>query len=450
MRKLNYSFYPEPVVLLNVPEFGRFFNSTVLGNYYKQLRIRIFRRGVGSLKFLSEGYMTRLAKHYDNGNLCCYITDEELAEILGDMDIRSVEMRRKELIDLKLIRVERLGAGQYIYELGKRLRFVGNDGYDTGEESESYYLDSWVSRVSHGNLEDNSNHPETIKFRIWLTEKLAPAAKKEKILDKLRKILREVEKNFSEKEALTTSVAAAPARAKPTTRKTPIVDKVNNKKHKDTRDVSIEKMSDTLFSEAVMVDTRKEDTIKKLNETNSAEEMLALSYELSKLGVDNAEIRASLNRLTDCEFPRFPRLSVAIKFKPASEPDRDSIVRLYAALFYDVHGEFEKLGKARTVADQILEKYSVKQVVWTLREVLKKGKESDVEFLTGGIHTLKAILRNHELGYQKFIKFQQEQKEITSKTVKKEEESEIELPDYEPTEEELERMNRLLNRRKEK
>lgn len=142
------------------------------------------------------------------------------------------------------------------------------------------------------------------------------------------------------------------------------------------------------------------DKLSEMINLGDANQILAASYAAAKNGVDKGDIRAMLISGCELEFPRFPHFSLALNAPiPDKEPERDTIVRVYAALFFDVHGKHDNLGKVRTIAGNIANHYTIHQIDWTLRTLMRTGKEKELKFLVGGIQCLESILRNHTLEY---------------------------------------------------
>lgn len=368
-RQDNNLHFRTPYLLLKIPEYMRWFDSATIGSLYRLLSSKIYRRGVNQLRFYKEGtYLTELAKRYDAGKLCCYMTDEEIQDAMLMQGRRIIDLK-KELQELKLIKVEKFKDG-YIYELGIIYQHQDTDGYKTGQESEGHYIDQWYTWA---NCEEDSE--QMLAFRYYLAEKLGSDKKKQEVQSEICKILHGIEKNFAQILSLKTSVKPPVARAKTPAAPAPI--EVNT--NEDMNYVPPTGEGEELFD---LLPDRLTEFKGKLKFKGYSISHLSKDFRrMLTLGATK-EVLSDIVLSTVHETNRFPELPLFskhldVKYKNATE----GFVWLWFALREDVTRAAppaDKKGgmyKETRIAFANLEgKYEVEQVRWTLKEIAKNSK----------------------------------------------------------------------------
>lgn len=393
----------------------RLFHGDIVGQLYTLLRSRVYRRGVSSLKFSNvDGYLTQLALRYDAGKLCSYYTDTEIMEALGGYTDRSIANARKTLEDLKLIKTEKHSKSGYFYELGVRPRVQTEDGYDTGAEAESFYIDSWQTRSL---VEDSEEHR---KFRTWLVEKLAPPALKAKLLDNLRKIFRTPAKNISENDTPVGTYIVAPAQVKTDVAKTSIEDNTYIKSKDTSGDLFEEKEIDRIKERDLQISRLTNDILQSdVSDRTNVPKILEIAEQLRvTLGVNSHEVGSLLTGKVPYSklFASLPRFSLSFLHRPKKEIEKDTLSRVYSNLMLDIHGTPENIVISRVTMGKALENYSFAQLVWTFKHVASTDKES-LYFLAKGVTRFESVVKKFSNRYQAELVFTQQQEESLARTV---------------------------------
>jgi hypothetical protein len=397
-RDTNILHYRTPYKLLRIPEYTRWFDATTIGAFYRLLSSRIFRRKTQDLKYFKEGgYVTELSKLYTDNKLCSYFTDDELREALCFEADRSVRNIRSQLIELKLIKAKPFGDG-WIYELGIVVTLRDSDGYEIGKENEAHYFDRWYS---YADVDENSE--EMYAFRYYLASMLASAGKKETILAELGKTFPEIGKNFSKKLNLPKDVEAAARQQIPAVLRAPI--EVKEEKSISTK-VDGEKVispTDThIFEDAVKEEARVilEESVRqfygRLKRNYPLSDMSKDYRKVIDLGADkkllNEAILKSVHEKN--RFSKYPLFSKALDTNFKDEAT--GALRIWSSLREDVLGVTVSQGSKTyttnlSVMRVILKKYSLEQVLWTMKYA---SGTHQVSFMCEGTAALDKVIGN--------------------------------------------------------
>jgi len=395
-----------PYNLLRIPEYIRWFDSNAIGSLYRLLSSKIYRRGVSQLRFYKEGaYLTELAKRYDAGLLCCYVSDEEIedAMLLGDRRIKDL---RSKLVDLKLIKTEKFKDG-YIYQLGYVVKIKDDEGYEIGEEYEAHWIGKWYTWA---NTDEKSE--QMAAFRYYLAEMLGSDKKKEEVQTELCKIFPEIRKNFSKILDSSGYVKAPPTRIKSPVLTSPIEVNTNE---------SITYVSpqgvDALFDEPVKEE--EVDEVAELVSQFAGKLRSRTHYPISNLSKDYRSILskgADKEPLSDLilstvhernRFIGLPLFSKNLDIQHKNPVDGASW--LWFALREDVHGALPPTnGKAniykevKAAFSNVISSYSLEQVVWTLRQIARTPNARTA--LTKNHFAITKMMADYSAAYQTHLK----------------------------------------------
>ena len=395
-------FLMTPYSLLRTPEFGRFFDGASIGFIYRYLRTGIWRQGTEDLRYTNKGgYITELAKHYDNGWLASYTSTSGLMEFSG-FTRRTINTLMQKLEELKLIRVQEFGDG-YIVVLGKKLTLSTIQGYSVGDFHEGYFIDEWESWHERNEVE----------FREFLIESLAPPAQKDKFLTRLKesgegtgKILPGDRKNFANYEDDENSDSSRQEQAKVEVENSPRIDKVRIEKRKDpdfAQAQSAPLENHSLYSTRI----RESETWKDAEVW--AREAFAQDVPLS---VINSALAGFLG---SPQYPKYPRLSRALaEFDPEAKNPHIGLAWVWCSLHEDITGVaptatsglFKKAAGAykRSLSSQ----YSVAQCVWTIHTTMREG--TSIEFLSRAGHNLITVVKQKSAQYNSILESQRQSK----------------------------------------
>jgi hypothetical protein len=396
-RQDNSLHFRTPYLLMRIPEYMRWFDTQAIGGLYRLLSSKIYRKGVGQLKFYKEGtYVSELAKRYDSGKLCCYLTDEEIQDAML-LKERRVEDIKKQLVDLKLIKSEKFKDG-YIYELGVIYFHEDEDGYKTGKESEGHYIDSWYTWASS---EENSE--TLLAFRYYLAEKLGSDKKKDDVQFELGKILPGIEQNFAEILALTPTRKPAPAQKKPAPK---------------TPSIEVNKIETNNYVSPVEDRTFDNEDVKREMVSQFKARLKYGGYLISNLskdyramlaeGVDKT-LLSGLILASVHETNRFPELPLFSKnFEVKFKNDVDNVSWKWFALREDITGAMppvdtkSKMYKEVKIAFKgVLDNYSLDQVLWTIKEIAKNPKTR--EALVKNHFAISKMMADYSVNYSRYV-----------------------------------------------
>lgn len=401
LKSISSLHFRTPYTLMRVPEYLRWFDSTTLGGMYRLLSSKVYRVTLGSLKFVNEsGYVTQLAKRYEEGSLCAYATDEELMEAFN-FSRRSVEDHRKKLISLKLIKAEKFKEG-YIYTLGFVVKATDQSGYSVGEELEAHYIFQWESWAA---FPDGSE--EKAAFRYYLAKNLASDKKGDFILEELGKIFPNIPQNFAKILGLDSGVLPAPRDNKKQVKKSPIEVKVNE----DIKEVGSHR---NLTKNEVSNSFEAVELFRGLfGKASTSLERISKSYSANILEDEN--LREPLREVIREQLPEKERgtntLFFTYQLSQTTREDPTSATILWEALRMDILGILpnssgsKTFGVARKHIEDVLKVYSWDQLIWTFRVALRR--EKDGLYLANNIFGLQSVIGNlagEYVSYQSAIK----------------------------------------------
>jgi len=391
-KQINEPFLITPYSLLRTPEYLRFFDSASVGGVYRLLLTRVWRQGEKSLKYKSEGWVSRVASLYDDGWLPAYFSLDELCEATG-FTPKSINNHLSTLEDLKLIRRDAFADG-WLFLLGKRLRFESSSlGLSVGDDHEGYFIDAWESWLER----------DEVEFRTFLVEKLAPPKQKQAFLGK---IFPSVEKNFSRTEPTETVKKSRAARDKSSVEQPLRIDK---KRIKDLNSPKTEETpSGATISDATTVSST--DYSKRIRDAETNDDAVKVAREAYADGTSLHLINQVLaSREPGLAFPKYPRFSFAASaYDPNPKNPHVALAGLWAALHEDITGVVATSTKkfyATVVGaykNSLLKEYSHEQCLWTLHKVVREGGSS-LDFLSQGGRNLMALVRQNAKFYQEML-----------------------------------------------
>lgn len=393
-RVFNEPFLMVPYSLLRVPEYGRFFDGAPVGFIYRLLMTGVWRRGIEEIKadkrmYLNEnGWVTRLAHAYDEGDLASYFTIAQLEEATAYTP-RRIQDFIKKLEELRLVKTEAFGEG-IVFILGKRLKHKDFDGYNVGDSHEGYFIDQWESWLK--------NNPD--EFRHFLLDSLAPPKQRSKLLGK---IFPDPRKSFSENASDSTREEDRPVQDSSEVADSPIID--NNRidiLNTDSEGLSEEEL---LRQEAVATLRSAPDWTEKVAAGRQAYANGMLLTDINRLLGQFVPEKYSQYRL----FPRFAFRLYAFEHseKEKKRNDASKLATLWAALHEDTSGvnmtENKSFYKEVYAAykNHLLKNYSYAQCLWTFKVSLKDKRQAD--FLASGGRNLFKLVDQNAKRYQELL-----------------------------------------------
>lgn len=381
-RVFNEPFLMIPYALLRIPEYGRYFDGAPIGFIHRLLMTGVRRQYTDGLRYYKEGgWVTELAKRYDNGELSAYFTLEGIEEATGFTQ-RHIRDFIKKLEELKLVQVEEFGSG-YIFVVGRRLKLEANNGYSVGEDHEGFFIDSWETWAQR----------DKYSFRVFIIENLVPPKAREKLLGK---ILPKLGKNFSETDAEVSVREERPEQENSGVDTAPRIDRVS-------------------------IDLLQEDSTESANPLNALYARIRsepnwidaekVAREAIQAGATLAKVNSLLSdRVPDKydRFRRFPRFAFRLyafdhSESEASKADYVKLSMLWKALNEDVTGvNYGENAKFYTEVrgaykKHLTSKYSYEQCLWTLKKAV--GTERTLNFLAQGGRNLITLVQQNSKEY---------------------------------------------------
>lgn len=389
-------FLMTPFSLLKTPEYGRFFDGGPLGFIYRFLRTGIRRQGVSDLRFVNEsGWVTELARLYDEGWLAAYVTHEKLVDASG-FSKRSISNHLKKLVELKLVRLTEFGEG-YIALMGKRLMYSTASGYSVGSSHEGFFIDEWESWVAK----------DEYGFRKMLIESLAPEGQSLKFFERLEKdfsadgkILREGGKNFSKSEQVESGQKPRPEQDNLDTTPTPRIDKVR---------IDTKTTAPPTGGSGEVSDKGRDfnQMLNVLRGSKSDQEARRLAKEAVAAGVPLAMVNQVLtSRLDNPRYTSLPRLSMnlAAMENPPKKP-HTALANLWFDLSTDITGAPEAKSTYASVSryfrDTLLTAYSFEQCLWTLHQVI--DNPNDLKFVAQSGRNFGSVMPRYAQKWQELL-----------------------------------------------
>ena len=383
--------------VLEIREYNRLFESTVLSVAYKIILSQINRRTIAQLKYVIEGSsVVELARRYEKGKLCTYLEDSRLVDSLG-VSSRYVYDIREKLVKAKLLKAEKFKDG-FIYELGIRVQHKDADGYSVGKEQEAMYMDSWRSMLHEDelrfrlyliNLLGDPKKKQTAEWRIEIEELMKQRSVAEKIMsiptqiDSLNpedcRILQKVLKNSSKNQGSKIYEEQRAEQQKPAVETAPII---TIESHKQTKDASSRSTNDSvgLFTSEMSPQEEANLLISELRGLLRSRRVLTFTELMDKkrilagVGVDDKKFAEIVNSTLpqDSFFVDYPVFSYLLNVSVVPNT-KSHLAGLILALKAEISGAAGgSFASANKIAKELLASYEFEHVVWTLKLIAKQ------------------------------------------------------------------------------
>lgn len=391
----NEPFLMVPYTLLRIPEYGRYFDGAPIGFIHRLLMTGVRRQTSNELRYYKEGgWVTELAKLYENGDLASYFTLESIEEATG-FTVRRIRDFIKKLKEMKLIEVKEFGEG-YIFILGRRLKSDTLDGYSVGYDHEGFFIDSWETWAQRDRDE----------FRSFIVNNLAPPKAKERLSGK---ILPNSGKDSSENPRAPITEGCCAEQQQTEEEETPRIDRL--------RIVQEDGPPSALHSLYARIRT----------EPSWIEAVKAASLALrdgAPLHIVNAVLSERVPRKYD-RFKQFPRFALRLYSLDASEKEAAKLdyVKL-SMLWKDLHEDVTGVNSGESskfytevrgaYKKHLTSKYSYEQCLWALKKAV--ANETSVRFLVKGGRNLITLVQQSSQEYHELMREAANEKSSSTQT----------------------------------